>query len=62
MAPWAANNLSEAGFQAKEEEEDFRVRGKFASTKEPWILCMSIKPSRIAGAESLENQFSYKGP
>ena len=60
MAPWAANNLSEAGFQAK--EDDFRVRGKFASTEEPWILCMSIKPSRIAGAKSLENQFSYKGP
>ena len=60
LAPYFTARLGESGILAGKDK--FTAQGLIASSDEPWILCTSIKPSYPAGAESLENQFSDKGP
>ena len=60
LAPYFTARLGESGILAGKDK--FTAQGLSASSDEPWILCTSIKPSHPAGATSLENQFSGKGP
>ena len=58
-APIVAAHLRKSGISAR--ENNLTAEGTIASSKEPWILCTSMRPTNAAPAKSLERQFSYKG-
>ena len=60
LTPMIVSQLRRSGMPVR--EDTFSAEGTVASSKEPWILCTSIRPSDATGAAALERQFLSKGP
>lgn len=59
MAPMLADQFRESNIPFQ--ESSFTAVGTLAASKEPWILCTSIRPRQSTGARALEARFSTKG-